>query len=246
MPGTSTVAAAAVADGTERSATPALTDTAKAVPAEKTEGDATEYAPVSQGTTAPGVAPAAAAAISDGTEDPTLADEPAVQMMQQHDAQVTEAAPVTATEDATTTETPATTSDKVTDTEAPAAAEKKDLAPVPETRKKSEIRDVSPGTADPKSKVLGPSAAGNNVDNVDTDEADTERNEQSGDEQQHEGEEKEAPNQRVLQEDLRLKIGRKAMNWSVWASRTKGGIGAGQGQEEWVGIGLCLVTGSPF
>lgn len=83
--GTSSSAAAAIADGTEATETPAsLPHTA--APAEKTEGDNTEYAPPHASGSAPGVSPAAGAALSDGTEDPTLLDEPAVQYLQQNDA----------------------------------------------------------------------------------------------------------------------------------------------------------------
>ena len=82
--GTNSSAAAAVADGTD---TADATDVAKSsVPLEKTEGDAAEYAPVPATKTEPGVSAAAAAAVSDGTEDPTLADEPAVKMMQQDES----------------------------------------------------------------------------------------------------------------------------------------------------------------
>ena len=72
--GTSSVAAAAIADGSGEDGKIEAPNTT--VPIEKTEGDATEYAPPVKKDTAPGVSPFAAAALSDGTEDPTLADEP--------------------------------------------------------------------------------------------------------------------------------------------------------------------------
>ena len=94
--GTTSSSAAAVADGTEAAEAPTSLPHTSA-PAEKTEGDNTEYAPPHESGSAPGVSPAAAAALSDGTEDPTLLDEPAVQYLKQNDAAAAEAA-ATATE----------------------------------------------------------------------------------------------------------------------------------------------------
>lgn len=82
--GTTSAAAAAVSDGTDETATPP-TLAKTVVPAEKTEGDNTEYAPPHAKAPAPGVSPVAAAALSDGAEDPTLLDEPAVQYLKQND-----------------------------------------------------------------------------------------------------------------------------------------------------------------
>ena len=86
-PGASTnaAAAAAVSDGAGEEG--AVATPAHQASTEKTEADATEYAPPSHPSgLAPGVSPGAAAALSDGTEDPTLAEEPAVQMMNQNEA----------------------------------------------------------------------------------------------------------------------------------------------------------------
>ena len=83
-PGQSSVAAAAVSDGADGEATEAAKTT---IVPEKTEGDNTEYAPPHAAGTAPGVSSSAAAAISDGAEDPTLLDEPAVQMGIKNDAE---------------------------------------------------------------------------------------------------------------------------------------------------------------
>ncbi|KAJ4509178.1 Cruciform DNA binding protein [Exophiala dermatitidis] len=83
--GTAPSAAAALSDGAADTETPAVVSHSK-VPAEKTEGDVTEYAPPhTTSTVAPGVSEAAAAAVSDGAEDPTLADEPAVQLMNRNE-----------------------------------------------------------------------------------------------------------------------------------------------------------------
>lgn len=72
-PGFSPVAAAALSDGTED---PTVADEPTApkveAPAETSEATATEYAPPQVQGVAPGVSASAAAALSDGTEDPTL------------------------------------------------------------------------------------------------------------------------------------------------------------------------------
>jgi hypothetical protein len=81
--GSKSSAPAAVADGTDGVDAPNVAKSS--VPLEKTEGDAAEYAPVPATKTEPGVSPTAAAAVSDGAEDATLADEPAVKMMQQEE-----------------------------------------------------------------------------------------------------------------------------------------------------------------
>ncbi|KAK5957996.1 Cruciform DNA binding protein [Knufia fluminis] len=99
-PGVSPAAAAALSDGTED---PTIADEPSAprtkAPAETSEATATEYAPPRAEGMAPGVSPSVAAALSDGTEDPTiseeptLAEEPAVRMMAQNEADITSAAP---------------------------------------------------------------------------------------------------------------------------------------------------------
>ncbi|EXJ73576.1 uncharacterized protein A1O5_03337 [Cladophialophora psammophila CBS 110553] len=100
VPGESSTAAAAVADGTDGTAEP-IEAAKHPVEAEKTEGDTTEYAPLHAAGAAPGVSESAAAAVSDGAED--LAEEPAVQMMNKNEA---EAAAPPAAEATTTTEAP--------------------------------------------------------------------------------------------------------------------------------------------
>ncbi|KAH0845728.1 hypothetical protein AYO21_05937 [Fonsecaea monophora] len=107
VPGTSSAAAAAVADGADGTVEPTEAVPHKVEP-EKTEGDTTEYAPPHAAGVAPGVSESAAAAVSDGAEDPTLADEPAVQLMNKNEAETAEpavaaAAATTATEPATVT-----------------------------------------------------------------------------------------------------------------------------------------------
>ncbi|KAK5449669.1 Cruciform DNA binding protein [Exophiala xenobiotica] len=126
IPGTSSVAAAAIADGAEGGETqieaPKTTH-----PVEKTEGDTTEYAPPQHTGVAPGVSGSAAAAVSDGTEDPTLADEPAVRMMNQNDAMPTGSTEATPAATSTGTTAGAPAHDVTTTAEAPktAAAESK-------------------------------------------------------------------------------------------------------------------------
>lgn len=131
--GTSSSAAAAVADGTEAAEAPTSLPHTTAPP-EKTEGDNTEYAPPHASGSAPGVSPAAAAALSDGTEDPTLLDEPAVQYLKQNDAAAAEtpaaaAETKTAEPETKASEAPAPAAPSTTEapkeapkTEAPAAA----------------------------------------------------------------------------------------------------------------------------
>ncbi|KIW43433.1 hypothetical protein, variant [Exophiala oligosperma] len=129
VPGTSSAAAAAVADGAEGGETPS--EVTKAThPVEKTEADNTEYAPPVTTSSAPGVSGAAAAAVSDGAEDPTLADEPAVRMMNQNES----GEPTSATEAAKTEATPAAeaTPKASAKTETPAAA-----AATPESKKET-------------------------------------------------------------------------------------------------------------
>lgn len=76
-PGVSPVAAAALSDGTEDPTSAEQPKSTKTTaPVERSEATATEYAPPQARGVAPGVSPAAAAALSDGTEDPTLSEEP--------------------------------------------------------------------------------------------------------------------------------------------------------------------------
>ncbi|KIY03054.1 uncharacterized protein Z520_01520 [Fonsecaea multimorphosa CBS 102226] len=126
VPGTSSTAAAAVADGADGTVEPTEAPTHK-VEVEKTEGDTTEYAPPHAAGAAPGVSESAAAAISDGAEDPTLADEPAVQMMNKNDAEAAggptaAATAATETPKATAPTTAAPESKKETKAAAPTSA----------------------------------------------------------------------------------------------------------------------------
>lgn len=89
VPGTSSAAAAAVADGATLLATSDETAPPREVPVEKSEADQAEYAPVQHHLDKPGVSDSAAAAVADGAEDSSLANEPAVQMMNQQDLATT-------------------------------------------------------------------------------------------------------------------------------------------------------------
>ncbi|KAK5094000.1 Cruciform DNA binding protein [Exophiala xenobiotica] len=92
-PGVNPMAGAALSDGTED---PTVADepfvSRSKAPVETSEATATEYAPPRIEGMAPGVSPSAAAALSDGCEDPTLSEErelseePAVKMMAQNAA----------------------------------------------------------------------------------------------------------------------------------------------------------------
>ena len=92
-PGVNPMAGAALSDGTED---PTVADepfvSKSKAPVETSEATATEYAPPRTEGMAPGVSPSAAAALSDGCEDPTLSEErelseePAVKMMAQNEA----------------------------------------------------------------------------------------------------------------------------------------------------------------
>ena len=93
-PGQSSVAGAAVSDGAESEEPTNLGPSTRGIRPERSDADQAEYAPPRTMHSAPGVSASAAAAISDGTEDPTLADEPepaaladepAVRMMQQNE-----------------------------------------------------------------------------------------------------------------------------------------------------------------
>ncbi|KEF62321.1 uncharacterized protein A1O9_00293 [Exophiala aquamarina CBS 119918] len=141
--GTNSSAAAAVADGTDAAEAPTSLPHTTA-PAEKTEGDNTEYAPPHASGSAPGVSPAAAAALSDGTEDPTLLDEPAVQYLKQNEAAADATVPETKVGEAaaapSTTETPK----DAAKTETPAA-----VAAAPETKKETPAA-ASSATETPK------------------------------------------------------------------------------------------------
>lgn len=160
--GTSSSAAAAVADGTEAAETPTSLPHTTA-PAEKTEGDNTEYAPPHASGSAPGVSPAAAAALSDGTEDPTLLDEPAVQYLQQNDAAAAAAATAPAETKAAEPEAKASepaaapsTTETAAATAATAAPEaKKETAAAPES---STATPKKAATATPTSSPASGSA----------------------------------------------------------------------------------------
>ncbi|ETI25140.1 hypothetical protein G647_04512 [Cladophialophora carrionii CBS 160.54] len=128
-PGQLPTAAAAVADGTDGSAEPSEAPKTTVVP-EKTEGDNTEYAPPHAPSAAPGVSNSAAAAVSDGAEDPTLLDEPAVQLGIKNDTEQTTvpSTEAAAAHEATTTEPP-----KEAAAAAPAAKEEETKAAAPAT-----------------------------------------------------------------------------------------------------------------
>ena len=119
--GVNPIAAAALSDGTEdptlggSSEVPSA-NTARA-PVETSEATAVEYAPPRAGGSAPGVAPNVAAALSDGTEDPTLMEEPAVKMMTQNEAEST-STPATGIA-AATTDAQATKAEIPSDSSAP-------------------------------------------------------------------------------------------------------------------------------
>jgi hypothetical protein len=119
-PGQLPTAAAAVADGTDGSAEQSEVAKTTVVP-EKTEGDNTEYAPPHAPSAAPGVSTSAAAAISDGAEDPTLLDEPAVQLGIKNDTEAT-TAPSTEPADAPKAAAPAAPEAKAEETKAAAPA----------------------------------------------------------------------------------------------------------------------------
>jgi hypothetical protein len=134
-PGQSAVPAAAIADGAGEDGKVDAPKTTASV--EKTEADATEYAPPHDKGTAPGVSPAAGAALSDGTEDPTLADEPAVKMMNQNEADTSPSKPA----DESKTDAPAAA------TTAPATEAPKTEAATTETPKKDTTTAAPASTA---------------------------------------------------------------------------------------------------
>ena len=111
-PGVNPMAGAALSDGTED---PTVGDesfvSGSKAPAETSEATATEYAPPRTEGMAPGVSPSAAAALSDGCEDPTMSEqpelsqEPAVRMMAQNEA--ADIAPTSSALGTTTTAAPA-------------------------------------------------------------------------------------------------------------------------------------------
>lgn len=141
--GTTSAAAAAVSDGTDDTATPPTV--AKAVvPAEKTEGDNTEYAPPHAKAPAPGVSPAAAAALSDGAEDPTLLDEPAVQYLKQNDG----AADTPSSKAAPAAEAPT----EAKATEAPKETAKAETTPDTPSKKTAPAASATPATPTSTSK----------------------------------------------------------------------------------------------
>lgn len=130
-PGASPAAAAAVSDGAGGEDIPAVKSTTTT--ADKSEGDATEYAPPAAAGLAPGVSSGAAAAISDGA-DPGLADEPAVKMMAQNESG---AAPATTTDGAADTQKePQVVAPPATTTTAPT-----------ESKPKEETKPAEPSSA---------------------------------------------------------------------------------------------------
>ncbi|OAP65328.1 hypothetical protein AYL99_01300 [Fonsecaea erecta] len=153
-PGTSPAAAAALADGADGTIEPTEAPTHKVEP-EKTEGDTTEYAPPHAPGAAPGVSGSAAAAISDGAEDPTLADEPAVQMMNKNEAEAAEkpAAPATEPPTATAPTTAAPESKKEeTKAAAPAAPTSATSTPTKKTETTPTTTPSSSATKEKKKK----------------------------------------------------------------------------------------------
>lgn len=158
-PGGSSHAAAAVADGAEGGED--IKAPKPTTNVEKTEGDATEYAPPVAAGKQPGVSPGAAAMLSDGT-DSGLADEPAVKMMNQNDgtkdtAPTTKAAD-TATPAAATTAATTSTTEKAKDTPTkPTAATPSSNAPTsatstPTKKPAAESPSNSPAGTDKKKK----------------------------------------------------------------------------------------------
>lgn len=167
--GSKSSAPAAVADGADGADIPSVGKSS--VPLEKTEGDVAEYAPVPATKTEPGVSAAAAAAVSDGTEDPTLADEPAVKMMQQDEGKT--AGGTVATTEGVASAYDAVTSNKAAaaPTSAAATAGTKDgemFAPHQGTASAYDAatgdKAASPTSAKPtpaaKSSTMGPSGTG--------------------------------------------------------------------------------------
>ena len=180
IPGVSPTAGAALSDGTED---PTVADEPSApktkAPVETSEATATEYAPPRAEGVAPGVSPSAAAALSDGTEDPTLADEPAVKMMTQNEAGTTAPAYDAVTTDPTTSgaDTPGVTSTAPTLPPTVTSAGTTNggqatSAATETTKAKERERDPSPMTRPgesstagktpetPKKAVAGPAAVG--------------------------------------------------------------------------------------
>jgi hypothetical protein len=143
-PGQSSVAAATVADGADGEKIEAPKTT---VVPEKTEGDNTEYAPPHSSSAAPGVSGSAAAAVSDGAEDPTLLEEPAVQMGLKNDAEAAGTSPAAEPAAATTADAPKETPAAAT-TEAPEAKkeEVKAAAPTSATSTPKKATDTTPST----------------------------------------------------------------------------------------------------
>ncbi|KIV96175.1 hypothetical protein, variant [Exophiala mesophila] len=95
-------------------------------------------------TSAPGVSPAAGAALSDGAEDPSLADEPAVQYLKQNDG----AADTPATEATPAAEAPAESQA----TEAPKEAAKAEPTPGTPSKKTEPAASATPATPTSTSK----------------------------------------------------------------------------------------------
>lgn len=163
-PGASKNAAAAISDGADDSEV--VTAPKTTTTTEKTEGDATEYAPPAKSGAAPGVSDGAAAAVADGA-DSGLADEPAVKMMNQNEAGgvastdgAKDEAPAATTSTAATPAAAATTAtDKTekpkTETKAAApatSATKPTSATSTPTKKPADTPTSSPANTDKKKK----------------------------------------------------------------------------------------------
>ncbi|KIW11552.1 hypothetical protein PV08_10853 [Exophiala spinifera] len=113
----------------------------KKVPEAEEAGEPAPTIAAATSETAPTSTTGAAAAVSDGAEDPTLADEPAVRMMHQNEAE-----PTGATEAAKTEATPAAEAPKESaKTETPAVP-----AEAPEPKKETAAATPSSGTSTPK------------------------------------------------------------------------------------------------
>ena len=151
-PGQSSVAAAAIADGAD--AEPVTAAKTTVVP-EKSEGDNTEYAPPPHAAgTAPGVSSSAAAAISDGAEDPTLLDEPAVQLGIKNDAEA--AGTTAASTEPTTVDAPKETSAPTT---AAPESKKETASATPAATTSASSTPQKPAAATPSSTPASSSSA---------------------------------------------------------------------------------------
>ena len=131
-PGASRSAAAAISDGADDGEDLKASEHTPIVSGDKTEGDATEYAPVPTSGGAPGVSDGAAAAVCDGAD---IADEPAVKMMNQN-----ETGGLTGSTDGAKDETPVT---KTTETATPATAATTTTTPAKEETKAAGVPPIT-------------------------------------------------------------------------------------------------------